>query len=368
MGFKDIALQLHKRFGAPAKLAAKMILGAVLPGASAVVDLVGEALDYARETAKDNLAVEKASAADLQRVEEVLAVLANELHPLMARMTALADLSEKAAQVLEVALANDVQCRQALHRLDHLARRFDRLEEQNKKLLQDQGYAAGMLAEVLPLMQRMAGVADYVEDLCQAGISAAAFRSCLHEFQDATRAFREGHTAEAATGFQKAAQAQPQSAAAATALAGAKAAGQDFLAAEQSIARAARLRPDDAELAELHRRVAVASRGATPREQPAASAAWRQTAKVGDTLDGRRLDLLLGHGGWGRVFKASRGSEVQRLKVMHPHLSRDPLFVERFKKEILTLAGLRGHKHLVAIDTFGLRRRGRLLVFRDGVD
>jgi hypothetical protein len=144
---------------------------------------------------------------------------------------------------------------------------------------------------------------------------------------------------------------QPRSAAA-TALAGAKAAGQDFLAAEQSIACAAHLRPDDPELAELRRRVTVASRGATPREQSAPSAASRQPLKVGDTLDGWRLDLLLGHGGWGRVFKASRGSEVRALKVMHLELSRDPLFVERFKKEILTLAGLRGHKHLIAIDNF----------------
>ena len=38
---------------------------------------------------------------------------------------------------------------------------------------------------------------------------------------------------------------------------------------------------------------------------------------------------------------------------MHPELSRDPLFVERFKAEILTLAGLRGNKHLVEIHGFG---------------
>ena len=38
---------------------------------------------------------------------------------------------------------------------------------------------------------------------------------------------------------------------------------------------------------------------------------------------------------------------------MHPDLSRDPVFVERFKAEILTLAGLRGHKHLVEIHGFG---------------
>ena len=53
------------------------------------------------------------------------------------------------------------------------------------------------------------------------------------------------------------------------------------------------------------------------------------------------------------MFKATRGGEVRALKVMHPDLSRDPTFVERFKAEILTLAGLRGHKHLVEIHGFG---------------
>jgi tetratricopeptide (TPR) repeat protein len=199
-------------------------------------------------------------------VEQILDLLSSEVAPLMERVAKLDGLEEQAAETIRLALATDAHCRDALRRLDHLARRFDRLEEQNKKLLQGQGYAADMLTEMLPLMRRMSGVADYIDDLCQAGVSAADFRSCLHEFQDAARAFRQGHIAQATTYFQKAAQSQPLSAAAAVALAGAKAADQDFVAAEKSIARAARLRPDDAELAELHRRVTVATRRATPRE------------------------------------------------------------------------------------------------------
>ena len=102
-----------------------------------------------------------------------------------------------------------------------------------------------------------------------------------------------------------------------------------------------RLRPRDAELGELHRRVTEVSRGATPAEKPRGTA---EPPKVGAVLDGWRLELLLGRGGWGQVFKATRGGEERALKVMHPELSRDPLFVERFKAEILTLAGLRGDK------------------------
>ena len=61
------------------------------------------------------------------------------------------------------------------------------------------------------------------------------------------------------------------------------------------------------------------------------------------------------------MFKATRGDEVRALKVMHPDLSRDPIFVERFTAEILTLASLRAdddpvrrrHEYLVKIHNFG---------------
>lgn len=44
MGWKDKAIELCKRCGAPVKFAAKKALGAVLPGSPAVVDLIGEVL------------------------------------------------------------------------------------------------------------------------------------------------------------------------------------------------------------------------------------------------------------------------------------------------------------------------------------
>jgi hypothetical protein len=59
MSWKDKAITLYKRFGAPTKFAAKMILGAVVPGGPAVVGLVGEVLDCIHETTKDNLAIEE---------------------------------------------------------------------------------------------------------------------------------------------------------------------------------------------------------------------------------------------------------------------------------------------------------------------
>ena len=61
---------------------------------------------------------------------------------------------------------------------------------------------------------------------------------------------------------------------------------------------------------------------------------------------------------------------------MHPELSRDPLFVEWFTAEILTLASLRGdedcgrrgNEAVVKIHNFGFARRCGLLVLPDGVN
>src|SRR5205085_7976739 len=103
--------------------------------------------------------------------------------------------------------------------------------------------------------------------------------------------------------------------------------------------------------AQLHQQVtALSRRGNTPVDRPAAAAA--QPA-LGEVLDGWALERLLGRGGWGQVFRAGKGGRVMALKVMHAELSRDPVFVERFKREIITLARLGKHPHLVEIDTFG---------------
>jgi serine/threonine protein kinase len=358
MSVKGKVLNLCMRFGAPAKFATKLILGATLPGAPAIVELVGQVLDCVHETAKDNLELDEprlpaATPEDLKRVEDIIDVLTGDLATLMAQVATPETLPDMAAQVLEVTLATDERCRAALGRLDHLARCFDRLNEQNGKLLEGQGYAAGMLEEMLPLVRRLAGVADFVEELRAGGLPLADFRAHLHAFRDGARAFGQGRMAEAGTLLLRASQERPQSAVAAAALAAAQAAGHDLPAAEKSLARAVRLRPQDRELAELHRRVTEVSRGGTPPDVPPGHVSPRQPPRVGDVLDGWRLEQVLGRGGWGQVFRASRGGQVRALKVMHPDLSGDPAFVDRFKGEILTLAGLRGQKHLVEIHGFG---------------
>ena len=347
---------LLQRFGDPLKFATNTILNAALPGGAAVVQMVDNVIDWAIKTAKGQSDPGKvkppaASADDLHRVEEILDVLGGDLQALLAQVAALESLPEVANQILEVALATDERCPAALDKIDQLARCFDRLEEQNRQLLQGNGYAGDMLEEMLPLLRRTAGIADFVEELRAAELSPADFRVQLQTFRQGERALSQGQVAEAGALFQQVAGKRPASAVAAVALAAVHGAGRKFKEAQDSISRAARLRPQDARLAELQRQVTQASlRGDTPAERPASVP---QTFQIGDLLDGWKLEALLGQGGWGQVFRASQNGQSAALKVMRPELSRDPAFVARFKREIMALIKLGGHRHLVEIHNFG---------------
>jgi serine/threonine protein kinase len=113
----------------------------------------------------------------------------------------------------------------------------------------------------------------------------------------------------------------------------------NYPAAQRALATAVRLRPGDAELAELSRRATVLATQATPKSRPSP-----------DMLDGWRLESRLGAGGWGQVFRASRDGQTRAIKVMHPEYAADAAFVARFKKEIAALLRLPRHPNLVGID------------------
>ena len=373
MSWKDKVVGLYRRFGAPVKFAAKLVVGAFVPGGSAVIDLIGQALDCVHETVKDNIEIDESrlpagTAADLKRVEEMLDVLGGDLAGLTEQIAALEGLPEAATKILYVALKTDDRCRAALHKLDALAQGFDVLNKQNAELLRGQGYAAGMLDELLPLMRRTAGVADFVDDLRAAGLNAAEFMAALAEFREGMRAMARGRVVEAGAKLEEVARSRPTSAAAAVAVAAVQTAKLDLSGAQKTMVRAVRLRPQDAGLAELSQRVTRLSQTTPP---PPPSPPPVSSPTVGAVLDGWRLEQLLGHGGWGQVYKVRRGDAVRAMKVMHPELARDPGFVQRFRGEILTLARLGGHKSLVEIHDFNYAADAAcwylLMAFIDGL-
>jgi hypothetical protein len=342
----DKLLDLCRRYGKPVKVAASSILGAILPGSPAVVELVERAFDTAEEKGQDHWEVRvdeqlEASAEDLERLGQVLDLLQGELQHLTAQV---ARLPEFAQQIIETALTSDPRCQEAARRLENLAGRFDRLERQQERLLAGQ-------ADMAPLLRRTIGVCDYIDELRAGGFSIEVFAELLRGFQKALRLLGRGEIQEAERALEAVAAARPMSAAATVALAASQAAGHNFLQAEQTLTRAIRLKPHDPELSELHRRAtSLSRRGETPTDRLAPA---RRQLRDGDTLDGWKLEQLIGHGGWGLVFRASRDGRTMAIKIMHAELSADALFVERFKREIFTLARLGKHPHLVEIDSFG---------------
>src|SRR5207253_2087250 len=133
----------------------------------------------------------------LSRLDEVLGILSGELAALMAQVAALESLPQAARQVLETALAADDRVQSALGKLDTLARRFDRLEEQNRRLLEQQAFAADVLAELLPLVCRLVGLADFVEEWKAERLSPPLLRVRLEAVQQAQAAFVRGQIQEA---------------------------------------------------------------------------------------------------------------------------------------------------------------------------
>lgn len=159
MALKEKVITLFNRYGAPVKFATNLILNAFLPGSPAVIDLVNKVLDCCTQTAKDQPDFDEkklpaSTAEDLKRVEEVLDVISGDLQTVVTQVTALQGLPDAAKKILEAALQTDERCHAALKRLDAIGRRFDRLEQQNRRILDGQGYAAGMIEEMLPLMRR----------------------------------------------------------------------------------------------------------------------------------------------------------------------------------------------------------------------
>lgn len=350
---------LFQRFGPAARRAIKIILSTALPGSAAVVELIDALVEYAGESETGSAAAAAyATSEDLQRVEAMLDIVTGDLQTLMGQVAALEAQPHLAQQIVQAAWHTDERYRAALHQLDRLAQRFDRLEQQNRQLLRDQGFAVTLMADLLPLLRRQAGVADVVEEL--QALPSGPFTQQLQQFQQGIQCLHQHQTAQAERLLADLAAQQPQAAAVVAALAAAQATGQAFQQAQHSLTRAAQLQPDDGELAELCQRVTRLSRHGNAETVAPAGEAGLQ---VGGQVDGWRLEQLLGCGGWGRVFRASKNGQTAALKILHPELSRDPQFVERFKQEIMTLIRLGSHPHLVEIYNFGCDASSRSWYF-----
>ena len=79
-----------------------------------------------------------------------------------------------------------------------------------------------------------------------------------------------------------------------------------------------------------------------------------QPSWIGQTLSGRyKIEAVLGQGGMSAVYKATDPNlkRVVAIKLIHPHLSSDPSFVQRFESEAAAVASLR-HSNIVQVYDF----------------
>ncbi len=77
---------------------------------------------------------------------------------------------------------------------------------------------------------------------------------------------------------------------------------------------------------------------------------------IGQALDGKyRIEAKLGSGGMGDVYRATRLliGDVVAVKILHPHLARDPQAAERFRREAVMATKLR-HRNVVGIYDVGI--------------
>jgi serine/threonine-protein kinase len=87
--------------------------------------------------------------------------------------------------------------------------------------------------------------------------------------------------------------------------------------------------------------------------------------EAGTTVDGYRVERMIGRGGMGVVYEAVETSINRRvaLKVLRPELADDPEFVERFRREARLQASLE-HPHVLEVYDAGESDAGLFLAMR----
>ncbi len=356
MSWSDACLGFVRKYGKAAKAVAGAVLNVVAPGSAALVGLVGNACDAAHELADTRfeehlLQATRQNAGELQRLGELFALLQGDLARLCDRANEEAEVTHQSIEIeatVRKALAREPNLVASLRKLDALTSRFDCLEAQNRRLLEGQD-------EMLPILRRLNRVADFIDECVGAGLTPRDLAESLRQRQDAVADIQQGRAGAARTQVVALEGRLRSSATVHVLAAGAAVVDGDFPGVQRELGKAVRMKPDDAELGELHRRATVLATSAKvgtsrhPQPTPAGTPARLQ---VSDVLDGWTLEARLGSGGWGQVFRARRGDEVRALKVMHPELSADERFGDRFRAEVLALARLPLHANLVRIHTF----------------
>ena len=235
-----------KRCGTPAKFVAKSIIGATVPGSREVMELIDKLIDCAHETAKDNLE-DHASKEDLQRIEKMFDLMLGDMQDVVEHLRRLEDVPDLARKTLYSALRNEEHCFAAAKALNQQAELLSAVRA-------DQARQSAGMEDLRDLLVRRDGtILDFIEEQRQHNVALGQLIERLKPIEQAFQAGRSGDHERAEAIFVHLSAAQPESAALAVAEAAVQAVGHDFVGVARSLARASRLRPDDAGLDDLSR-------------------------------------------------------------------------------------------------------------------
>ena len=350
MAWADSVAILTSRYGSTAKKVAASVVTAMFPGCGIAVQLVESAFEIAKDAAKDHLdaqliRVTKANSQDIGRLNQMMEHLTGSMAKVCSEAQTMLNNPERIQEMVCKALQDDPTLLKVQRSVDDLAGRFSVIERQNRQLLDGHD-------EMLPLLRRMSGLANFVDELTASGVTGRDLAQILRQKAEIQQKISHRQGADAVA-LLHALPASVQTVPSLLTLeAAARVVSHDYGEAVPLLRDAARQKPNDAELGEMWRQVTVVSgMAATPK--PSSSGVSIPRVDAGMVLDGYRLESRLGSGGWGQVFRASKNGQVKALKVLHPELSRNPQVLERFKSEIKTLLKLPAHLNLVRVEDFG---------------
>ncbi len=348
------ALKLFRKYGRAARTVATGVLNVVAPGSGSLVEMAGNVIDAVGEAAdnekhddweRDVLERLQGNEAELARLGQLLECLAGPLAAICDKAAAFADQVDDLPDIIGRAIAADPTLSQVLHEVGGIKEQFEAFNADMKRLADRQ-------EEAVPVYVRMNRVADYFDELWQAGMKPKDFAHCLRRQQDAVAHIEKNDIGDLDTMLLDLRAATPKAASVCVLEAAAATREFNYRAAQRASIPPCACKPGDADLLDLSHRVTKMQSGTkppAPRPQPG-------RLKPSDVLDGWLLKARLGAGGWGQVFKATRDGQTRPSKSCIRNSPPIASFVSRFKKEIATLLKLPRHPNLVRIDDDGFGR------------
>jgi len=270
MSLREQCRDLVRKYGSAAKVVVTSVLNVVAPGSGKLIELAGRAIDCAKDaadkSAKENwerslLASVQNHEAELERLGRLFEKLTGPLASLCDKANAFSDQPDELPEIIGRVLAANPALSRVLHDIGDIKEEFSVFRSDLERIADRQ-------EEAVPVYARMNRVADYFDELWQAGVKPRDFAHCLRGRQEVASQIAQGATAGVDARLLELRTATPQAASICLLEAAVATREFDYPAAQRAITSAQKLRPGDAGLAELSRSVTVLSTAATPKSPP----------------------------------------------------------------------------------------------------